>query len=204
MKIFYFLFLFFIVSCSSNDFSTKLKKTEKYKNTDIQIAVVDTFYNHELLDTITYWLNYHKDILSKLELNEKLFSSLYKQEKEFRKNVNYIAFIYNHYNDTLFVRDYRSILSRTNFIIENFNSVDVVDKYEVYCWYEYRNNLIRDLNGIKYVNNKKFCYKMKRLERKKNILIEKPNDVVYYKVIVKSNNGIDEVFFDSDKKIINF
>jgi len=220
-----FSLIILTISCSNpnKEFIDKLKEQKannelgldlKYKV--IKLEVLDTLYNQELADSLQLTLNNNLNDFKQLDMNKEDFIKFKNQELVFRDDKNYYKnVVFNDEYSSEWLRELKVILERTDKLLSNYDSTNILDKAELYTWYSRR---YWDFNeNTKYKNSFNNYYEeiieLKGLEKEISTLKEAPNKIVHYKTKVNfeqvnpllnnAKQNLTEVkLFDESKNLI--
>ncbi len=219
------VFTLLIVSCSNQyqDFIDKLK-LDRSKNdlgVDLKYKVIkfdmlDTLYNHEHADSLQLILTSNIENIKQLDMSKNVFIKFKDQELDLRDDKNYYKnVVYIESNSSEWLTEIREILKKTDTLLAGFDNADILDKFELYSWYNRRYwqyNMNSDYEK-KFDDLYKSAIKLQDLAREISTLKANPMNIIHYKAEVNfeqvnpllggaKQNLTEIVYFDENKNLI--
>jgi len=214
-----------IVSCSNQyqDFIDilKLDKSKNELGVDLKYKVLnfemlDTLYNYELADSLQQILTDSIEEIKQLDMNKNVFVKFKNQEQELRGDKNYYKdVVYNNSYNSEWLTELRKILEKTDSLLSDFDNADIIDKFELYSWYNRRYFQFYENSEFegKFDDYYKTALKLKNIEKEISSLKANPMKIIHYKAKVNfeqinpllggvKQNLTEIKYFDENKNLI--
>lgn len=221
-----FALVLIVSSCSNpnEEFINKLKQ-EKIDNAlgiDLKYKVVkfemlDTLFNQEVADSLKIFLTDNLKSIKQIDLNKNEFIKYRNQEQNLRDDENYYDdVVFNDNNDSKWLRELKAILIRTDKLLSDFENINILEKFELYSWYNRRywqfnmNSQYEESFNVLYEK----ALNLKELEKEISELQKDPIKIVHYKTRVNytqvnpllggAKQNLTEIkYFDGNKNLLD-